>query len=1000
MRKHLLPLLLALVLLLSACAGATSSGDCSHADANDDNLCDRCSRSLLVVYDFYAINDLHGKLDDADGQPGVDELTTYLKNARTANPNSIFLSTGDMWQGSYESNMTGGLIMTEWMNDLGFASMTLGNHEYDWGSDAIRENAAIADFPMLAINIYDRETNQRVDYCQASTVVDKGGLQIGIIGAMGDCYSSIATDKSADVYFKTGRELTKLVKAEADRLRSQGVDFIIYSIHDGYDRSQSGAVGSSQLSSYYDTSLSDGYVDLVFEGHTHQGYRLIDDRGVYHLQNRGDNKGGISHARVLINSVTGSYTVRDAQLVSTGKYSDLDDDPIVDTLLDKYAEQIAPAYKVVGFNPRYMDSSQLGQLIADCYYRLGVKEWGDEYDIILGGGLVSVRSPYNLPAGNVTYGMLQTLVPFDNVLTLCSVRGSDLISKFLETTNSKYYICTADYDTIDPTATYYLVTDTYTAYYAPNRMTVIEEYLPDVFARDLLADYFAGDDIPGEVPDEAPEEVPGESPDDPTPEAPETDVPALPCVHADANSDGECDRCRISLLTVFDFFSINDLHGKLDDADSHPGVDELTTYLKNARQENPYTLFLSAGDMWQGSSESNLTGGLIITDWMNSLGFTSMSLGNHEYDWGSDAIRKNAEAANFPLLAINIYDRATNKRVDYCQASTVVDMGGLQIGVIGAMGDCYSSIATDKSADVYFKTGSELTQLVKAESDRLRSQGVDFIIYTLHDGYGSTNTGSITSPGSGQLSSYYDVSLSNGYVDLVFEGHTHQGYRLKDTYGVYHLQNRGDNKGGISHAEVVINSVTGDYTVREVELISTGTYSGLPDDPIVDELLEKYADQVSIANKVLGYNSRYRSSSALSQLVADCYYRFGLEQWGDRYDIVLGGGYLTTRSPNSLSAGQVTYGDLQSIFPFDNVLTLCSIKGSDLLKKFINTSNSSYYICTGNYGTIDRNATYYIVTDSYTAYYGPNKLTVIEEFAPGTYARDLLADYIAAGGLN
>ena len=158
MRKHLLPLLLALVLLLSACSGATS-GECSHADANNDNLCDRCSRSLLVVYDFYAINDLHGKLDDADGQPGVDELTTYLKNARTANPNSIFLSTGDMWQGSYESNMTGGLIMTEWMNDLGFASMTLGNHEYDWGSDAIRENAAIADFPMLAINIYDRETN-------------------------------------------------------------------------------------------------------------------------------------------------------------------------------------------------------------------------------------------------------------------------------------------------------------------------------------------------------------------------------------------------------------------------------------------------------------------------------------------------------------------------------------------------------------------------------------------------------------------------------------------------------------------------------------------------------------------------------------------------------------------------------------------------------------------------------------------------------------------------
>ena len=180
---------------------------------------------------------------------------------------------------------------------------------------------------------------------------------------------------------------------------------------------------------------------------------------------------------------------------------------------------------------------------------------------------------------------------------------------------------------------------------------------------------------------------------------PVTTTPAC-AAHQDRDDNGSCDICRISVLVSFDIYNINDLHGKLVDGENHPGVDELTTYFKNAYATQDNVILLSTGDMWQGSSESNLTGGLIITDWMNSLGFTSMSLGNHEYDWGSDAIRKNAEAANFPLLAINIYDRATNKRVDYCQASTVVDMGGLQIGVIGAMGDCYSSIATDKSADV------------------------------------------------------------------------------------------------------------------------------------------------------------------------------------------------------------------------------------------------------------------------------------------------------------
>ena len=123
-----------------------------------------------------------------------------------------------------------------------------------------------------------------------------------------------------------------------------------------------------------------------------------------------------------------------------------------------------------------------------------MKEWGDKYQIVLGGGFMSARSPYNLYAGEVTYGDLQTILPFDNQLTLCSIKGKYLRSKFLETSNDRYYIFCGDYgnsirNNIDPNATYYLITDSYSAYYAPNNLTVIAEYDPNVFARDLLADY-------------------------------------------------------------------------------------------------------------------------------------------------------------------------------------------------------------------------------------------------------------------------------------------------------------------------------------------------------------------------------------------------------------------------------------------------------------------------------------------------------------------------------
>ena len=467
-------------------------------------------------------------------------------------------------------------------------------------------------------------------------------------------------------------------------------------------------------------------------------------------------------------------------------------------------------------------------------------------------------------------------------------------------------------------------------------------------------------------------------------------------VHTDQDDNGKCDFCSGSVLVLIDFYSINDLHGKLADGDSHVGADELTTFLRT-KQAQGNTVLISAGDMWQGTAESNLTQGLILTDWMNDLGFASMTLGNHEYDWGEDAILQNYQAAEFPILAINIYDANTNQRVEYCQSSTVVEMDGVQIGIIGAIGDCYSSISPDKTEDVYFKTGKELTALVKEESQRLRTEaGVDFVVYVLHDGYGSSTSSSIVD--GNKLSSYYDTSLSDGFVDLVFEGHTHQRYAFQDEYGVYHMQHRGDNSGGISFAQLQINSVTGTFVMMDTSLISTDVYSNLADDPIVENLLNKYEEQIAPSKQVLGTNARYRNSDFLCQTVAELYYQLGLETWGDQYQITLGGGFLQCRSPYNLEAGQVLYGDLQAILPFDNDIVLCSIQGKYLLSKFINSNNDRYYI-SGNWGQIDSNATYYIVVDSYTAYYAPNNLTVVESYTPGIYARDLLADYIAAGGL-
>lgn len=487
----------------------------------------------------------------------------------------------------------------------------------------------------------------------------------------------------------------------------------------------------------------------------------------------------------------------------------------------------------------------------------------------------------------------------------------------------------------------------------------------------------------------------------PATETPTEKDPVESCSHTDTDNNGLCDVCRISVIVTIDFYAINDLHGKFSNTPSNIGVGGLTTYLKSCYSSDEYAITLSSGDMWQGGSESNLTKGLIITEWLNYIDTVSMTLGNHEFDWGEEYIRSNLELAEFPFLAINIYERDTNTLADYCTPSVVVERGGVQIGIIGAIGDCYSSISPERVEDVYFKVGDQLTELVIEESERLRAQGVDYIVYSIHGGYGQNKSGT-TNVSSNQLSSYYDPDLSLGaHVDLVFEGHTHKNYVLRDSYGVYHLQDGGDNSG-ISHAEIAINTANRHTSLNIAEFVDADEYSSLPDDNIVADLRDKYADDIALGDTVLGYNRAYRSSSYLCQTAADLYYKKGLELWGDEYDVVLGGGFFQARSPYSLDAGEVKYSTLQSIFPFDNNLVLCSVKGSDLLNKFINSSNRNYYTsyAYGLASDIDPGGIYYIVVDSYTSTYAPNRLTEIERWEADIFARDLLAGYISDGNFS
>ena len=291
-----------------------------------------------------------------------------------------------------------------------------------------------------------------------------------------------------------------------------------------------------------------------------------------------------------------------------------------------------------------------------------------------------------------------------------------------------------------------------------------------------------------------------------------------------------------------------------------------------------------------------------------------------------------------------------------------------------------SSISGEFTDSLDFLTGRTLTQLVKDEADRLRQEGCDLIVYVIHN----DDAG-------------YDVSLSDGFVDLVLEGHTHKSYIDEDFYGVTHIQSGSYNEA-VSFVNIAYNLAEDTYQIEEKSNLQSAVYGdpAIADDPCVEDIFKDYFPEENPYTTVLGTTILDRTAKEICQEIAKQYLQFGQSHWST-YDIVLGGGHLKLRDPNMLPAGDVTYAQLFTLMPFDNSLVLGQISGANLKSKFIN--NNSYYKAVSETmpEKIDDNATYYIIVDTYTAYYETNGITVVDQFGH-YYSRDLIADFIKVGG--
>ncbi len=211
----------------------------------------------------------------------------------------------------------------------------------------------------------------------------------------------------------------------------------------------------------------------------------------------------------------------------------------------------------------------------------------------------------------------------------------------------------------------------------------------------------------------------------------------------------------------------NDVHSHIEpfepDHAQYPGMGGVArryTLIRQVRQENPHTLLLDAGDIFQGTPYFNFYGGELEFKLMSKMGYDAATIGNHDFDNGIDGLLAQLPHAEFPFVSAN-YNFDNTVLQERVKPYQVFIKDGIRIGVFG-LGIKLEGLVTKR---LYKET--EYLDPVEIASDTVRTlketEKCDLVICLSHLGYEYR---------SDKIS---DVKLAKATkdIDLIIGGHTH-----------------------------------------------------------------------------------------------------------------------------------------------------------------------------------------------------------------------------------
>ncbi len=427
-----------------------------------------------VIISVVGTNDVHGELlpsADRGGLVGLSGFVDALRQKRAGDGGAVLLiDAGDMWQGTLESNLDEGATVVELYSQMGFAAATIGNHEFDFGPagpavtpqrpgddprGALKRRVAEARFPVLAANLIDDATGLPVDWenVRPSVLLDVRGIRVGVVGVM--TRDALLTTIAANVVGLSVAPLAPVVEREARRLRSEGADLVIVSAHAGsrcnefddpLDLSSCDMGGEiMQLA----LALPPGLVDHIVAGHVHRGIAHVvngtavtssysSTRAFSRVDFMVDRRSGAIRERLVLPPQQACLRVAgpdrrcarddaDPALVSNAVYEGIEvrPNPAVVAIADRAAaaaralrsQALGPVVEAP-FDLPDSPEAPLARLFTDALLETLPAE------IALHNVMGGIRA--GLPAGQLTFGDVYKMFPFDNRAVVVELTGAEL----------------------------------------------------------------------------------------------------------------------------------------------------------------------------------------------------------------------------------------------------------------------------------------------------------------------------------------------------------------------------------------------------------------------------------------------------------------------------------------------------------------------------------------------------------------------------------------------